>query len=164
MKKLIFMASTTGLLSASSIAIAGSLDWSWELESRHYGRKAVVEVESVQKSGNRMVFDVLIRHTAGGYACFYVNANANSVLMDDDRGNEYYGAELTINQGQNNKLAPNQRKAMTISIPAPKDGVENVNVHFGFKITNINSDDNCRDVTKYEHYDQHQLNWSVDGL
>ena len=99
------------------------------------------------------------------YACFYVSSSESRPHIDDNSGNDYPGiATVTINNNSNNKLAVNQRKIFTISVPAPSREVSQVNLHLGLYVRGVYQRDDCQRPVQNEDYNFHRLNWDVSSL
>jgi hypothetical protein len=93
--------------------------------------------------------------------CFYIPTGEDWVHMDDELTNEYKGAEVEIYKNLDNRLRPNQRKIVFISIPAPDQKVALVNLHFYFG----SDTPNCRNLThNTNHWNLHIADWDVTPL
>ena len=98
------------------------------------------------------------------YLCYLINTNKESILMDDEFGDEYKGAVLRKKSGQDNKLSPNQRKLITLIIDAPNEDVSLVNLHLGLRYYRIqNGSEQCK-TTETIEFDIHKLDWDISAL
>ena len=113
---------------------------------------------------DKLQFKLLFHNTTERYLCYVINANKESMIMDDEFGDEYKGAELRTKSGQDNKLAPNQRKQVTVIIDAPNEDVTLVNTHWGIKhyILEVNSK-TCKHKQN-NSYNIHKLDWDISSL
>jgi hypothetical protein len=85
--------------------------------------------------------------------------------MDDDLGRDYRGvATVEIQYNSDNKLALNQRKTFTISIPAPRRDANLVNLHLGLYAIWVGHRDDCKKPLVNEDYNFERLNWDVSPL
>jgi hypothetical protein len=126
--------------------------------------ETVFKFQKVQLIRDTLKFELIANNMhKEAYQCIFVATTEKSVHMDDEFGNEYKGATV-IFQGDSNKLALNQVKKFTISIPAPKKDVRLVNLHFGLYSRGILSNWNCDKPLVDEKYNFHQLNWDVSKL
>ncbi|MFC4347119.1 hypothetical protein ACFO5Q_04615 [Kordiimonas lipolytica] len=174
-----------GLLVTSSTALAQDkridLSWEWELPVRwaeydssgaFYELRTISDPEkfpgsisarraTIRRDQLEVIF--VVHNQSDRYTCFFVNGDKDTVHLDDDFGNEYKGATLILNDGQDAKLAPNQRKNFKLRMPAPSPDALSANFHFGFlhAVMEHNSGQ-CPDP-QINSYFQHKLNVDVSS-
>ncbi|MCF2907139.1 hypothetical protein L1285_02110 [Pseudoalteromonas sp. DL2-H2.2] len=112
---------------------------------------------------DRLEFDIVAHNNNKDkyYQCLYITSDDSYAYMDDDLGDEYKGVRVKFKSGQDNKLAPNQRKKVTLSIPKPSDDATLVNLHFGFKFHYTRSIHKCSKPTGNFGINFNKLNWDI---
>lgn len=131
--------------------------------------KGNIRFLSAQILRDKLVFEV-IAHNPGtdpkkdSYQCFYLGTSDSQTHMDDDVANEYKGAKLIIQAGQDNKLALNQRKKFKIEIPAPKREASLANIHLGLWFSNHSSKKGCYEAVNNYSQNFHQYDWDITPL
>ncbi|MCF6317864.1 MAG: hypothetical protein L3J83_01075 [Proteobacteria bacterium] len=165
----------------SNIGFAKEVKLNWEFEkavskddryikrienSRSYDAKETVstKVLSAKIVRDKLHFKLLFHNTTESYLCYIINANKESIIMDDEFGDEYKGAELRTKSGQDNKLAPNQRKQVTVVINAPNEDVTLVNTHWGIKHYMLSNNAAACKFKQYNSYNIHKLDWDISTL
>jgi len=171
MKGLITLISLlTIVFPSASFANEMKLDWKFKYKyEKNYNsdhREVSFKIVKVTTSRDKLLFDVVAHNThKSWYQCIYITASENSVHIDDDLANEYSGATVTFKNGHDNKLALNQRKKFTISIPRPEEEADLANVHFGLFSTSVESEKNCDGpISKSWGYNFHQYDWNIAPL
>jgi len=151
-----------------SFANEMKLDWKfkYKYEKAHQNsdhREVSYKVVKVTTSRDKLLFEVVAHNThKSWYQCIYITASENSVHMDDDLANEYSGAIVTFKNGHDNKLALNQRKKFTITIPRPEEEADLANVHFGLFSTSVESEKSCNGpISQNWGYNFHQYDWNI---
>ena len=133
----------------------------------HRDENTVFTFRKVQRVRDVLKFEIEAhnRHR-DHYMCFYVNSGERSVHIDDDSGLDYRGqAIVAIQNNSDNKLALNQRKTFTISIPAPRREASSVNLHLGLYARGVEHRHDCYTPLQEEvRYNFHQLDWDVSSL
>ena len=113
---------------------------------------------------DKLHFKILFHNTTDMYLCYLVNTAKESIMMDDEFGDEYKGAVLRKKSGQDNKLSPNQRKLITLILDAPDEEVSLVNLHLGLRYFKIQGgSDQCESAETTE-FDIHKLDWDISAL
>ena len=113
---------------------------------------------------DKLQFKLLFHNTTESYLCYIINANKESIIMDDEFGDEYKGAELRTKSGQDNKLAPNQRKQVIVIIDAPNEDVALVNLHWGIKHYLLKTNSETCKLKQNNSYNIHKLDWDISSL
>lgn len=167
-------------LLASASTFAGpkvSLDWKHSVKgtdnyvqsgsfSNDVADAGTIKFLNAQIVRDQLKFE-LIAYNDGStdwYQCFVVSTSENQAHMDDDLANDYKGLKVKLKDGQDNKLALNQRKKFTISIPAPDREATMANIHFGFHFGNVSSSKGCKEVTQNWGINFHKLDWDITPL
>lgn len=137
-----------------------------ELNWSHNNDETVFTFRKVQRIRDSFKFEIEAHNKhSDQYKCFYVAPAEKSVHIDDDSGRDYPGvATVAIQNNSNNKLALNQRKTFTISIPASRKEVSLVNLHLGLYARGIGHTQDCAKPLINDGYNFHRLNWDVSSL
>ena len=137
-----------------------------QLEWSHTYDETVFTFRNVQRIRDSLKFEIEVQNRhRDQYKCFYVAPAQNSVHIDDNSGGDYPGvARVAIQNNSNNRLALNQIKRFTISIPAPRKEVSLINLHLGLYARNVGHTQDCDRLLINEGYNFHQLNWDVSSL
>lgn len=114
---------------------------------------------TIQRDQLEIIF--VIHNQSDSYSCFFVNGDKDTVHLDDDFGNEYKGSTLIMNDGQDTKLAPNQRKNFKLRMPAPSSDALSANFHFGFLHAVMEQNAAQCPGPQIDTYFQHKLNVDV---
>ena len=156
----------SGTVHANEIKLDWKHKYKYERDNETGHREVSFKVVKVTASRDKLLFDVIAHNThKSWYQCLYITASENTVHIDDDLANEYAGASVTFKNGHDNKLALNQRKKFTISVPRPDDEADLANVHFGLYSTSLESSDKCESPTsKSWGYNFHQYDWNIAPL
>jgi hypothetical protein len=88
----------------------------------------------------------------------------SSKHVDDDLGNDYAGMEISIGQDGDNKLAPNQRKKIVLTVPRPADDATAANFRFGFMASYVKSDDKCSEANEFQDINFHIRDFDLSSL
>ena len=135
------------------------------VDTRNNAKETVsTKVLSAAIIRDKLHFKLLFHNTTESYLCYIINANKESIIMDDEFGEEYKGAELRTKSGQDNKLAPNQRKQVTVIIDAPNEDVTLVNTHWGIKHYFLRNNSKACDFKQHNSYNIHELDWDISSL
>jgi len=137
-----------------------------ELNWSHKSIETVFTFHKVQRIRDSLQFEIEAQNKhSSDYACFYVSSSEKSPHIDDNSGKDYPGiTTIMINNNSNNKLAINQIKIFTISIPAPSKDVSQINLHLGLYVEGAHQRDDCKKPVQNADYNFHQLNWDVSSL
>ena len=144
---------------------------SWEAkytDGRYTGLSPVaVKILSAEINDGKLIFDILIHNEdKGRYMCVWFNTSESAVHIDDELGNVYRGGKFTL-KPMDNKLAPNQRKRLTVQLPEPDPEVKLVNIHFGFSVrrTSGKPQERCGDsIIGDGELNFHKLDWDMSKL
>lgn len=124
-----------------------------------------VKIHKVYSKRDKLEFDAVIHNiNENWYQCFYMTTSENHVHIDDDLGDEYKGLKLKFKDGQDNKLALNQRKKIKIIIPKPLDDAGLANVHFGFYFNNVKPGQSCLEPIGDYGINFNKLDWDISEL
>ena len=122
---------------------------------------------------DKLQFDVIVHNPRKDvYQCLFLTGNDKTSYMDDEFGNEYKGIRIALKGTSDNKLAPNQRKRISLTISAPERDVSLVNIHLGLWITYLPSRHNEKTCKIYHRIDMignyginfHKLDWDISGI
>jgi len=150
------------LLSNNILAKEMELNWSFKKSSN--GAAYTLNITKVKLVRDKLRFSLLFHNTGGRYACYHINTSDKTVTIDDELGNEYFGSSFRAINGQNNKLAPNQRKQAIYETAVPIKDVNIINLRLGFTITTVDSNQLCSSPSRYTAVTNHKLNWDISAL
>ncbi|PCJ31597.1 MAG: hypothetical protein COA93_10690 [Alphaproteobacteria bacterium] len=143
---------------------AGEIKTNWIYKRSNSGAAYVLKIYKIELVRNQIRFHMLYHNTSNQYACFHASADEKMLYMDDELGNEYFGADFRILDGKTNKLAPNQRKKAIWEISAPVEDVNFVNLRMGFNVSFASSTSECGEPNMRSDINEHKINWDISKL
>lgn len=161
-KKFLFI--TLVVLITPLNVFAGGVPLSWVYERTWGNSTYELKIYKVDLVQNKMRFSLLFHNISSEYVCFHASADKEMIYVDDEMGNEYFGAVFRTLNGKTNKLAPNQRKKAIYEFPAPTEGVNLINLRMGFHVRDITSTSKCNPPTKYKDINEHKIDWDISKL
>lgn len=125
MNKLLFL--LVLIVPFSAFAVGGEVKLNWEYKQTpddgkcenyagdYFARGSCdggsIKIYKAKTKRDRIEFEAIIHNNHDEYyQCFYMTTSENHVHIDDELGDEYKGLTLQFKNGQDNKLALNQRK------------------------------------------------------
>ena len=135
--------------------------------AKEYGVYAAGNLSFISASINRnnlIISAIAHNPSTTHYQCFYFSSSESSVHLDDELASEYKGATITIDKNLDNKLALNQRKKITISLPRPSDEADIVNLHLGINFVPVLSEEKCKAPVADWRMNFHKLDWNIAPL
>lgn len=128
--------------------------------------RGVIKFLSAQIERNKLIFEVLA-HNDGStdqYQCLIVGSSDDATHVDDDLAEEFKGLKVELKNGQDNKLALNQRKKFKLILPAPSKQASVANIHLGFYFGNVPSTDKCWNTVQNWKLNFHKIDWDITPL
>jgi hypothetical protein len=140
-----------------------TLDWTHTISDPN--SETLFKFRRVQFIRGFLKFEVMAHNLhKTRYQCLFITATKDTIHMDDQFGHQYSGATVTFEGDLDNKLALNQIKLFTISIPAPREDVGSVNLHFGLFSRKGSDKSKCHNPLGNRGYNFHKLNWDVSRI
>ncbi|MEZ8107099.1 hypothetical protein [Vibrio cortegadensis] len=175
MKKILFL--VLFIMSSSTIAAGKGVKLKWEYKQApvdQYGcnyfsndpcDSGTVKILKAKVVRDKIEFEAVVHNNhPEWYQCFFMTTSDKHVHIDDELGDEYKGMTLKFKDGQDNKLALNQRKKIKFSIPKPQEDVSLVNLHLGFFFDNVKSGNDCKEPLGNYGINFHKLDWDISEL
>jgi hypothetical protein len=106
-----------------------------------------------------MMINMLIHNThKTEYQCFFVTVGEKAVVMDDNTGRKYQRVGLLLKTTEDNKLAPNQKALIALTLHPPLNLPRVINFHFGLFAKSIGKTQDCTTPLVDYGYNFHKQN------